>query len=205
MSKTNTRKKNKWSQLNLYYKRTGFYDYLWTNTKKALPSIIIFIIALVIVNKYVININELLVLLTKNHSDTTIFTVFFISESILGLLPPDIFIAWTNNTPTPIYYLFILSVLSFLGGVISYLYGRALLYNDRIREYMEVKASQHIGNMRKLGGFLIAVGALLPLPFAIACLAAGMINFSRKHFFMFALLRFGRFIIYGFLIYSALS
>lgn len=202
MSKLSKRKKNKWSQLNLYYKRTGFYDYLWTNTKKALPPIVIFIIVLIIINEYVININELLVLLTKNYSDTTIFTVFFISECILGLLPPDIFIAWTNNTPSPIYYLFILSVLSFLGGVISYLYGRALLYNEKVREYMEIKASQHIGNMRKWGGFLIAVGALLPLPFAIACFAAGMIKYRFPNFLLFALLRFLRYVIYGYAIFS---
>jgi membrane protein DedA with SNARE-associated domain len=59
--------------------------------------------------------------------------------------------------------------------------------------------------MQKWGGFLIAVGALLPLPFAMACLAAGMINFSKKHFFLFASLRVLRFVIYGFAIYSALS
>ena len=74
-----------------------------------------------------------------------------------------------------------------------------------VNKYLYGKMTKHIINMQKWGGFLIAVGALLPLPFAIACLAAGMINFSRKHFFLFALLRFGRFIIYGFVIYSALS
>lgn len=195
-------KKNKWSQLNAYYKRTGFYDYLWSNTKKALPPILVFIAVLVFVNYYVININELLVMLTKNYSDTTIFTVFFISECILGLLPPDIFIAWTNNTSTPILYLSILSVLSFLGGVISYLYGRALLYIPSVKEYMEVKASTHIKNMRLWGGFLIAVGALLPLPFAVACFAAGMIRYNFASFMLFALLRFLRYVIYGYAIFS---
>jgi membrane protein DedA with SNARE-associated domain len=69
---------------------------------------------------------------------------------------------------------------------------------------MEVKMSKHIVNMRKWGGFLIAVGALLPLPFAIASMAAGMINFNFKNFLVFALLRFLRFIIYGFAIYQML-
>jgi hypothetical protein len=36
-------------------------------------------------------------------------------------------------------------------------------------------------------------------------LAAGMYNFSRKLFFLFAQLKFLRFIIYGFVIYTALS
>ncbi|MDK2772490.1 MAG: hypothetical protein KYX68_09725 [Flavobacterium sp.] len=62
-----------------------------------------------------------------------------------------------------------------------------------------------IQNMQKWGGLLIAVGALLPLPFAMACLAAGMIRFSERYFFLFASLRFLRFVIYGYAIYSALS
>ena len=35
--------------------------------------------------------------------------------------------------------------------------------------------------------------------------AAGMINFSKKYFFLFASLRIFRFVIYGYAIYSALS
>jgi membrane protein DedA with SNARE-associated domain len=58
--------------------------------------------------------------------------------------------------------------------------------------------------MRKWGGLLIAVGALLPLPFAMASLAAGMIKFNFKIFLLFALLRLMRFVIYGFAIYQML-
>ena len=83
--------------------------------------------------------------------------------------------------------------------------GMAIVAIPSVNKRLYGKMSKHIINMQKWGGFLIAVGALLPLPFAIACLAAGMINYSRKHFFMFGLLRFFRFAIYGFVIYSALS
>ena len=137
--------------------------------------------------------------------DFFIFGVFLASESILGLIPPDIFIAWTKNTESPLLYLAILAFLSYLGGVIAYFMGMAIAAVPSINKHLYGKMSKHIINMQKWGGFLIAVGALLPLPFAIACLAAGMINYSRKHFFLFGLLRFFRFIIYGFVIYSALS
>jgi membrane protein DedA with SNARE-associated domain len=56
--------------------------------------------------------------------------------------------------------------------------------------------------LRKWGGLIIAVGALLPLPFAIASMAAGMIKYDFKAFLLFALLRFLRFAIYGFAIYQ---
>ena len=169
-----------------------------------MPTVVIVAI-LFYVNYKVINLNEGLIYITQNFSDFFIFTVFLASETILGLIPPDIFIAWTKNTESPLLYLTILAFLSYLGGVLAYFIGMGIAAIPSVNKYLYGKMTKHIINMQKWGGFLIAVGALLPLPFAIACLAAGMINFSSKHFFLFALLRFGRFIIYGFLIYSALS
>ncbi|MDD2986424.1 short-chain dehydrogenase [Flavobacterium sp.] len=197
-------KKNKWKQLHLYYTYTGFYKFIYEGLKSAfLPMVLIFG-ALFYVHYNVININEALKLLTVRYSDLTIFSVFFASESILGLLPPDIFIAWTKNTSNPILYLAFLAVLSYAGGVISYLLGKAILLIPSVHHFMSVKMAKHIKNMRKWGGFLIAVGALLPLPFAMAAMAAGMIKFDFKVFLLFALLRFLRFIIYGFAIYQML-
>ncbi len=188
-----------------YYKYTGFYSFIWQNTKKALIPLAVIVGILLYVNYKVMNINDMLLHVTKNFSDFSIFTLFFISESILGLLPPDIFIAWTKSTESPLLYLSILAVLSYLGGVFSYYKGRTLLLIPKINNYLEGRMTKHIKNMQKWGGFLIAVGALLPLPFAIACLAAGMIKFPQKQFFIFASLRVFRFVIYGYLIYTALS
>lgn len=197
-------RKNRWRLLHQYYTYTGFYKFLGDGLKKATPPTLLVIGALVYVNYKVVSINELLITLTERYSDLTIFSVFFASESILGLIPPDIFIAWTKTTPSPIVYLMTLSILSYIGGVISYISGKALLLIPAFRNYVEVKMSRHIVNMRKWGGFLIAAGAILPLPFAIAALAAGMIKFDFRYFLLFALLRFLRFIIYGFAIYQML-
>jgi membrane protein YqaA with SNARE-associated domain len=198
-------KKSRLKLMHQYYKYTGFYSFIWQNTKKALIPLTIIVGILLYVNYKVMNINDMLLHVTKNFSDFSIFTLFFISESILGLLPPDIFIAWTKSTESPLLYLSILAVLSYLGGVFSYYKGRTLLLVPKINNYLEGRMTKHIKNMQKWGGFLIAVGALLPLPFAIACLAAGMIKFPQKQFFIFASLRVFRFVIYGYLIYTALS
>lgn len=198
-------KKSRVRLLHQYYKYTGFYAFIWNNTKKALIPIAIFVGILMYINYKVMSINDMLLFVTQNFSDTFIFTLFFASESFLGLLPPDIFIAWTKNTESPLLYLSFLAFLSLAGGIISYYKGRTLLLIPKINDYLEGKMSKHITNMQKWGGFLIAVGALLPLPFAMACLAAGMIKFPQRHFFVFASLRVLRFVIYGYAIYSALS
>ncbi|MFD2890658.1 YqaA family protein [Flavobacterium chuncheonense] len=198
-------KKSRAQLLHQYYKYTGFYAFIWANTKKALLPLGIIIGILLYINYKVMSINDMLLYVTQNYSDFSIFSLFFVSESILGLLPPDIFIAWTKGTESPLLYLSLLAVLSFLGGVISYYKGRTLLLVPKINDYLEGKMTKHIRNMQKWGGFLIAVGALLPLPFAIACLAAGMIKFPQRQFYIFASLRVFRFVIYGYAIYSALS
>jgi len=197
-------KKNKWRQLHMYYTYTGFYKFILDGLKSAFWPTAVIVAALLYVHNYVININEALIMLTERYSDLTIFSVFFVSESILGLLPPDIWIAWTKNTDYPILYLSLLAVLSYLGGVVSYLLGKAMLIIPSVNNFMFNKMSKHIVNMRKWGGLLIAVGALLPLPFAMAAMAAGMIKFNFKNFLIFALLRFLRFVVYGFAIYQML-
>jgi membrane protein YqaA with SNARE-associated domain len=178
---------------------------LWQGIKKAILPTILIVALLTFINYKYFNLNEVLKYFTNNFSDFLIFTVFFISESILGLLPPDIFIAWSKNSESPLFNLTILALLSYLGGIISYFLGVLIVAIPSVNKYLYGKMEKHVINMQKWGGFLIAVGALLPLPFAIACLAAGMIHYSRKYFFLFAALRFLRFVIYGFVIYNVLS
>lgn len=70
--------------------------------KAALP-ILIFIIALICVHFFVIDINDILAYVTENFPPIGVLAVFFASESILGLIPPEIFIAWSAKRRIPIY------------------------------------------------------------------------------------------------------
>ena len=56
-----------------------------------------------------------------------------------------------------------------------------------------------------MGGFLIVVGALLPIPFSITCLASGMIKYPLRGVLLFGCLRFVRFAIYGAAIFKMVS
>ncbi len=195
-------KKTRLQLLHQYYSYTGFYKFLGISLKKALPPILLFIAGLLIVNYFVININDLLIYVTENYSDYVVFSVFFASESLLGLIPPEIFIAWSDKTTSPILYLSILALLSYLGGVISYFIGKSITKIPSVHEYLEVKMAKHIRNTRKWGGFLIVVGALLPIPFSITSIAAGMIKYPFINYLLFGLLRFVRFYLYAVAIFS---
>ena len=188
-----------------YYHRTGFYMFIWESLKKAFWPIVFVIISLFIFNKYVYNINDGLQTITETFSRLGIFVTFFISETLLGLVPPEIFIAWTKKTADPILNLSILATLSYVGGLISYFIGKTALKVKSVKEYLEVKMAKNLKNTRKWGGILILVGALLPLPFSIACIAAGMIKYPFRNVVFFGLFRFGRFAAYAWAIFQVVD
>lgn len=195
--------KSRFKLLHQYYSYTGFYTFVWNAVKKALPIIIALVAGIFVLNKF-FNINEGLVYLTNTLPIYGVLAFFFISETLLGLVPPEIFIAWSDKTDNPWFYLSLLALLSYAGGLISYWIGVAITKIPRIHDYMNRKMETQLKNSKKWGGFLIVVGALLPLPFSISCIAAGIINFPFKNVIIFGSLRLLRFVIYGLIIFNTL-
>ncbi|MFL3662180.1 MAG: YqaA family protein [Polaribacter sp.] len=192
-------------RLHNYYGRTGFYMFVWESMKKAFFPIVLAVIALFIFNRYVYDINKGLETLTETFSSLGILITFFVSETILGLIPPEIFIAWTKKTTSPVFNLALLATLSYCGGLLSYFLGKMTLKIKSVKIYLEVKMAENLKNTKKWGGFLIIVGALLPLPFSVACLAAGMIKYPFKNVVLFGLFRFLRFTIYAWAIFQVVT
>lgn len=198
-------KKEKAKLVHKYYSRTGFYLFVWKNVKKALLPILGVVLAIYLFNKYVYNINDGLHHFTETFSRLTVLSVFFISETVLGLIPPEIFIAWSKKTEAPILNLSILAILSYSGGLLSYFIGRTTLKIASVKQYLEVKMAESIKNTRKWGGILILVGALLPLPFSIACMAAGIIKYPFRSVVFLGLFRLARFAIYAWAIFKVVN
>ena len=138
----------------------------------------------------------------ENYSNSFIIFLFFISESLLGLIPPELFIAWSDKTVSPIACLSLLALASHTGGIASYFMGLAINKFPAVNNYLEDKMAKHVKNVRKWGGFMIIVGALFPIPFSIVSIATGMIRFKFSYYLLFGLLRFARFYIYAIFIYS---
>lgn len=195
---------NKLKRTHLYYKYTGFYSFVGQTLKKAIVPLILVVIALVVVDTYVVDFGNLFTYITETYAPLNILLVFFLSESFLGLVPPEIFIAWSNKMPEPLVYLSLLATLSYVGGIVSYFIGRWIFTIPKVFEYMEGKMKKHLKQIRKWGGFLIIVGALLPIPYSMTSMAAGMIQYKFRNYLLFGLLRFVRFYLYAVAIFSLL-
>ncbi len=195
-------KKSKIRLLHQYYSYTGFYAFVRSSIGKAIVPIVVFIVSLWIIHAFVIDFDDLFTSITTTFSPLAILSVFFASESILGLIPPEIFIAWAGKTQAPIFYLSLLAVLSYLGGIISYFIGRGIAKMPAVYQYLELKMQKHVKMIRKWGGFLIVVGALLPIPYSMTSMAAGLIRYDFKYYLLFGLLRFLRFYLYAVVIFN---
>ncbi len=185
-----------------YYKLTGFYSFVMDSIKKSMPPVIVVVAILAAIHFFVIDINEALALAVEKLPDYGVLAFFYVSETLLGLIPPELFIAWAGETSTPIFNLSLIALFSYLGGFTSYWIGRRALKIPSLHNYLEVKMAKQLIMARKWGGVLIAVGALLPLPFSMASLVAGMLRYPLKSWVFIGLLRFVRFAIYGAAIFS---
>ena len=193
--------KSRLQLLHQYYNYTGFYSFVWLAIKKALPYIII-IVGIIYTLNHFFDINNALVTLTEILPAYGVLSFFFVSETLLGLVPPEIFIAWSGKMYSPWFYLSILAILSYTGGLLAYWIGHAITKIPSVHNYLEVKMEKQLKNSKKWGGFLIVVGALLPLPFSISCMAAGLIEFPFKNVVLYGSLRLLRFVIYGLIIFN---
>lgn len=195
-------KKSRFKLLHQYYSYTGFYGFVKKSMLKSILPIGIFIVVLFVVHNYLIDFNDLFTSIVNTYSPGVILSVFFASESLLGLVPPEIFIAWAGKSLHPMLYLSLLALLSYSGGIISFFIGKSVSKLPLVYNYLEVKMEKHIKMIRKWGGFLIVVGALLPIPFAITSIAAGLIHYKFRNYLLFGLLRFVRFYLYALVIFN---
>lgn len=188
--------------LNRYYKITNFYSFLKDTAYKGGFVILLFVMVLVGLEIFFLDFNSILNNLVDTYSPKIIFTVFLISETFLGLVPPEAFIAWASKATTPWLFLFTLATLSYIGGVISYLIGNRLFLVPSIKNHIENKIQKHIVNLRKWGGLFVVLGAISPVPHSMVSMASGLINYSFKQYLMWALFRYVRFVIYALVIFQ---
>ena len=195
-------KKSRLRLLHQYYSYTGFYAFVRSSLGKVIVPIAAFIVTLWLIHAFVIDFDDLFVSITTTYRPSIILGIFFASETLLGLIPPEIFIAWANKTEMPIFYLSLLAFLSYLGGIFSFFIGKTISKMPSVYNYFTVKMHKQVKMIRKWGGFLIVVGALLPIPFSITSIAAGLIHYKFRDYLLFGLLRFVRFYLYALVIFN---
>ena len=189
----------RWSLVHRYYKITRFYSFLKNTAYQAFFIIVIFVLLLLAVNFFIIDINLLINHIIERYSPEIIILCFLISESILGLIPPEIFILWSSKSGSPFLFLFALATASYIGGAVSYFIGMRISLMSTVSKHVEQKIKQHIIHLRKWGGLFIILGAISPIPHSIVSIGAGLIDYKFQYYLLWSLFRYLRFVIYYFI------
>jgi len=188
-----------------YFKRTGFY----TEVGKSLFNFILLLAVIVglflIAEKTIIDIDEVFNYLVHHVARWLVFLVAFGAEILLGLIPSDLFIIWSEGLPHPWLALTILAVMSYLAGIITFGFGKLIRKNKKVNDYFTMRFEKHIRNTKKWGGWLVAAAALTPLPFTLIMVVIGMMNYPVKRMLLWSSLRIPRYYLMGLIYYHTIN
>ena len=135
-----------------------------------------------------------------------VFTLFFMSEVILGIIPPELFMIWAISSKpigSYLFYVITFSFLSYIAGFTAFLFGK-YLHNTWLYEFMKKNIiGKYERKISAFGWLVIVVAAITPLPFSATCALVGAVGFDRKKYLFYSSARFLRYAIYGFFIWLA--
>lgn len=180
-------------------------SFLLKNLSRGFLYLGVIVVLFILAKKY-ISVDYILWLAPVYEKPSLMFGIFMISEIIIGIIPPEFFMVWALRTEILsdyIWTVFLLTIISYLSGVIGFGIGRyfstTLFYRFLKRKYIG-KYSKYLN---EYGGFLIVVAAVTPLPWSGISMLVGSEKYPFKRFFVFSLFRFLRFIVYAAIIWEA--
>lgn len=134
-----------------------------------------------------------------------VYAVYCLSEFFFGIFPPELFMIWAINKDSVAHYflnLAFFAAVSYLMGYLTFLIG-SLIYKRptfRLFRIRFLKTSWPL--LKKYGLFLIIVAALTPIPWSAVSLLVGSAGYPSKKYLKYALFRFLRFAVYGYIVYQ---
>jgi len=179
-------------------KKRGVYDYMWLTGLKIVLIYFAIMAPLILLFKYLVDLNPVFEYIVDNFSNGLVLLIFILSESLLGMIPPDIFIIWSGKFASPMLLVVILGVLSYIGGIVSYWIGYWLSTRPKIKAYSERALNKYILLARKWGGAFIIISALFPFsPYSMVVMAVSLLKYPFNRYLFFGLSRIVRFVVQG--------
>jgi len=179
--------------------------YLFRNLFRGLLWLLVIVIAFVLVN-HTTDFQSSELLQKLGDRPYLVYFIYIISEMIIGIIPPEMFMVWSLELASNRIYLMdltLLAMLSYTAGVITYYFGRyfnqTVIYRYVRKRYLR----KFEPRVHEFGGFLLFVAALTPVPYSGVCMLMGSVNYSYRKFFLITLFRFLRFALYGYIMYRA--
>jgi membrane protein DedA with SNARE-associated domain len=181
-------------------------SFLVKNLVKGLLWLFVIVVLFIFAEEFIQNNFEKDIVLLKDRP-LILFSIFFGSEVLFGIIPPVFFMTiWklflNSSLQEYILNLFILTILSFIAGIIGYFVGKFFSTRALYRKLDARYLHQYNQKLKKYGPFLVLVGALTPVPFSATCMMAGSVSIPFKDFIWVCDARVFYFIIYGWIVWA---
>jgi membrane protein YqaA with SNARE-associated domain len=208
----NVKKRTTKEKFRIYHKiniRSGLYKFLGQNFVKLVLFFVAIIIGIFLLDLIfdLKHIQELMQRFVDTLRPIYVFSLSLLTESFLGLIPPDVYIVWAKAKfpEHPYLIVTVLATLSYIGGIIAYFLGRLIRKFPSIRRYVEKKYEKNFNLIDKWGSLIIIMAALFPLPFAAICTIVGIVRFPFRQFLLYGLFRYIRFYVHALVLFGALK
>ena len=203
---TSLRSRFRWKESCNSLRKRGFFRYVGRSVLLILSVYLVVIFIVFLMGKYVIDFNAFFGGIIEHLSDKFVIILFFLSESITGMIPVDLFVIWTQKFESPLLWLALLGILSYTGGVISYGIGLWITRRPRIKAFTERRLKRYMTFVHKWGGAFIVIAALFPFtPFSLVVIAITLFHYPFRNFLLFALARLVRFVLQGIILFDLLK
>jgi len=188
--------------------REAYYKFIAKNALRGLIWFAAILVFYLVFNQY---LGEEFKTFAEPLSDRPllILLIFFLSETIFGIIPLEFFVIWAKNMATGSYFIFILfslilALLSYVGGMIAYYVGTKIKDLPLLAKLLERESFLEYKKLyRRYGGILIILSALTPLPFATFSLLSASMGFPFNRYLLYSAARFIRFIYVAVIVWLA--
>lgn len=132
------------------------------------------------------------------------FLIFLVSETFVGILPPELFMAWTKDDPAILYewVIIAMSLISLLAGWLNFYFGHIISEFAYFKRFFGKRLEKYKMRYEQYGGGIIVVAAVTPLPFALISLIAGSLSYPTRKYLIYSSFRILRFVVYGLIIWN---
>src|SRR5690606_11196921 len=125
--------------LNRYYRITKFYLFLRSLSIKTLMGMGILVVSFLLLDYFLLDLGNIIHYIEKEFAGWLLYVTLLLSEAFAGILPPELFIAWSSETDHRWLNLLGLATMSYGGGILAYYLGKLLYLIPAVRNYVEIK------------------------------------------------------------------
>ena len=179
--------------------------FLFRNLLRGLVWLAVIIGAFLLI-KNKVDINYLAWLKPIYENTFIIFLIYFTSELVIGIIPPEVFMIWALRNGSIAQYMIlilILALISYLAGLAGYFFGR-YLHTTLVYRFIRMKFLTKMERKLNIYGlYIIIVAALTPLPFSGVSMLVGSVKYPLRKYILYSLTRFVRFAVYSWFIWQA--